>query len=167
MARRETNLAFRIGDKAVYASYGIGEVKGIERREISGRKQKFYVLQLLDSGMTVMVPTDAASSRRLRTIISRTEVKKVLAVLKQDKVCVPKQTWNRRHRAYLDKLSSGSVFEVAEVLRELSLLRAKKELSFSERRVLENARSMLVRELAAARQAPESRIEKELDAIFT
>jgi CarD family transcriptional regulator len=157
-------VAFKVGDKAVYAAHGIGEVTGIEKRELCGRKQKFYILRLLDSGMIVMVPMDA--SKNLRTIIPRSEVKKVLAVLKQQTVTVPKLTWNRRHRVYMDKLNSGSVYEVAEVLRELSLLRSKKELSFSERRVLETARSMLVRELALAKRVRESRIEKELDAIF-
>ena len=159
-------MSFKVGDKAVYAAHGIGEVTNIERREISGRKQKFYILRLLDSGTVVMVPTDKAADKGLRTIIPRSEVKKVFTVLKQRRVTLPRQTWNRRHRLYLTKISSGSVYEVAEVLRELTLLGTKKELSFSERRVLDTARSMLVRELALARRAPESRIEKELDAIF-
>lgn len=159
-------MSFKIGDKAVYASYGIGEVTNIERREISGRKQKFYILRLLDSGTVVMVPTDKAVAKGLRTIIARAEVKKVFTMLKQRKVNLPRQTWNRRHRCYMTKINSGSVYEVAEVLRELTLLGTKKQLSFSERRVLDTARSMLVRELALARRAPESRIEEELDAIF-
>jgi CarD family transcriptional regulator len=157
-------VVFKVGDKAVYAAHGIGEVTGIEKRELFGRKQKFYILRLLDSGMIVMVPMDA--SKNLRTIIPKSEVKKVFAVLKQQTVSIPKLTWNRRHRVYMDKLNSGSVYQVAEVLRELCLLRGRKELSFSERRVLDTARSMLVRELALARRVRESRIEKELDAIF-
>lgn len=159
-------MAFKIGDKAVYAAHGIGEVTGIERREIFGSKQKFYILRLLDSGMIIMVPMDKAKSKGLRTIIPRSEVKEVFAVLKQGKVSIPRLTWNRRHRVYMDKLNSGSVYDVAEVLRELSLLRTRKELSFSERRVLDTARAMLVRELALARRVRESRIEQELDAIF-
>lgn len=157
---------FKVGDKAVYASHGIGEVTGIEHRKISGRTQRFYILKLLDTGMIVMVPTDKAADKGLRTIIARTEVKKVLSVLRQHRVTVPKQTWNRRHRTYMSKINSGSLMEVAEVLRELSVLGRKKPLSFSERRVLETARSMLVRELALAQRTPESRVEKELDAIF-
>ena len=159
-------MAFKVGDKAVYAAHGIGEVTGIERREVFGSKQKFYILRLLDSGMIVMVPMDKAKSKGLRTIIPRSEVKEVFAVLKQGKVSIPRLTWNRRHRVYMDKLNSGSVYDVAEVLRELSLLRSRKELSFSERRVLDTARAMLVRELALARRVRESRIEQELDAIF-
>ena len=160
------SVAFKVGDKAVYAAHGIGEVTGIERREFSGRKQKFYILRLLETGMVVMVPTDSASSKGLRTVIPKSEVKKVFALLRQQKISIPRQTWNRRHRIYMDKLNSGSVYEVAEVLRELSVLKAKKELSFSERRVHEAARSMLVRELALANRVVESRIERELDAIF-
>jgi len=158
--------AFKVGDKAVHASHGIGEVTSIERREISGQKQRFYILQILDSGMTVMVPTESASSRGLRTIIGRGESQKVFSVLRLQTGAVPKQTWNRRHRAYLDKLNSGSLLQVAEVVRELSRLRGHKNLSFSERRLLENARSMVVRELALARHIAEAKVEKELDAIF-
>ena len=159
-------MAFKVGDKAVYAAHGIGEVTSIERREISGRKQNFYILRLLGSGMIVMVPTEKATAKGLRTTIPKAEVKKVFAILKQKKVPLPRQTWNRRHRVYMDKLNTGSVYEAAEVLRELSLLRTKKDLSYSERRVLELARSMLVQELALAKQAPAARIERELDAIF-
>ncbi len=166
VSRKEPAVSFKVGDKAVYASHGIGEVTGIERREISGRKQLFYILRLLDTGMVVMVPTEKASAKGLRTIIPRTEVKKVLSLLRQHKEPAPKQTWNRRHRAYMTKIHSGCLFEVAEVMRELSLLGTTKELSFSERRLLETARSMLVRELALAQCAPESCIEQELDAIF-
>lgn len=160
-------MSFKVGDKAVYASYGVGEVTGIERREISGRKQKFYILRLVETGMVVMVPTEKASAKGLRTIIPAAEVKRVFAVLKQRKVSIPRQTWNRRHRNYMAKINSGSLYEVAEVMRELAMLGTKKELSFSERRVMETARSMLVRELALAKCAPEARIEKQLDAIFS
>lgn len=158
---------FKVGDKAVYPAHGVGEVTGIETREISGLRHDFYILRILESGMKVMVPTDNANSVGLRGIIPKAEVKKVFEVLRRKKITVAKQTWNRRHREYMEKLKTGSVYEIAEVLRELSLLRGKKDLSYSERKVLETARSLLVQELALARRTKESRIESELDAIFS
>jgi len=155
-----------VGDKAVYPAHGVGEVTGIESREISGLKHNFYILRIIETGMKVMVPTDNANSVGLRDVIAKAEVKKVFAILRRKKIAVAKQTWNRRHREYMDKLKTGSVYEIAEVLRELSLLRFKKDLSYSERKVLETARSLLVQELAIAQRTKESRIENELDAIF-
>lgn len=157
---------FKVGDKAVYPAHGVGEVTGIECREISGRKHDFYILRIIETGMKVMVPTDNATSVGLRGVITKADAKKVFAILRRKKIAVAKQTWNRRHREYMDKLKTGSVYEIAEVLRELSLLRFKKDLSYSERKVLETARSLLVQELAIARCTKESRIQSELDAIF-
>lgn len=160
-------LSLKVGDKAVYAAHGVGEVLAVERREIHGRSQAFYVLRLAGSGTTVLVPTEKARGSGLRSIIPRAEVKKVLALLRHKESAPPRQPWNRRHRAYMDKLQRGSIFEVAEVLRELSVLQSTKPLSYSERRVLTLARSLLVHELAQARSTQESLIEKELDAIFS
>ena len=158
---------FKLGDKAVYPSHGVGEIVGVERREISGLQQTFYILRLMDTGMTVMVPIGNISAVGLREIIPLAEVKKVFALLKRKELAVAKQTWNRRYREYIEKIKTGSVFEVAEVLRELSLLRGRKDLSFSERKMLETARTLLVQELAIAKRTKESHIEKELDAIFS
>jgi CarD family transcriptional regulator len=158
---------FRIGDKAVYPSQGVGEVTGVERREVAGLQKTFYILRIIDSGMTVMVPTENVTTVGLRGIIPSSDVKKVFAILRRKELAITRQTWNRRYREYMDKIKTGSVFEVAEVLRELSLLRGQKDLSFSERKMLETARSLLVQELALARRTKESRIERELDAIFS
>lgn len=158
--------SFKVGDKAVYPAHGVGEVTGIECREISGRKHNFYVLRIMETGMKVMVPMDNVTSVGLRGVITKSDVKKVYDILRRKKVSVAKQTWNRRHREYMDKIKTGSVYDIAEVLRELSLLRFKKDLSYSERKVLETARTLLVKELAIAKRTKESRIESELDAIF-
>lgn len=157
---------FSVGDKAVYPAHGVGEVTSVESREISGRKHNFYILRIVDSGMTIMVPTDNASTLGLRAIIPRADVKKVFAILRRKKVQLPRTTWNRRHREYMEKLRTGSAFEIAEVLRELSLLRYKKDLSYSERKVLETAKGLLVKELAVAKRTREDRIERELESIL-
>ncbi len=159
-------VTFRVGDKAVYPSHGVAEVTGIESREISGAKQTFYILRILENGMRVMVPTTNATAVGLRAIVKKNRVKEVYTILKSREISVEGQTWNRRYREYMEKIKTGSVFEVAEVLRDLSLLKHDKDLSFGERRMLDTARALLVRELALAKSSKEEKIAKELDAIF-
>lgn len=159
-------MLFKIGDKAVHPSHGVGEVTSIEAREIAGSSARFYILRILETGMTVMVPTDGVERLGLRSIISKTDAQKVLDILRADEVAVTSQPWNRRYREYTEMLKSGSPFEVAKVLRDLSRLRGGKELSFGERRLLEQARSLLVTELALARRIKEQRVEQEIDGIL-
>jgi len=118
----ETNFA--IGDKAVYPGHGVAEITCIETREISGRKQNFYILKALDSGMKIMIPTSNVGTVGLREVISEDEVEEVYDILRSSEISVEGQTWNRRYREYMEKIKTGSVFEVAEVLRDLYLLRS-------------------------------------------
>jgi CarD family transcriptional regulator len=157
---------FKVGDKAVYPAHGVGEVMGIESRDIAGKKKSFYILKLLDSGMKLMIPTDGAERAGLRTVISKKDADRVLKILKSDEIAVESQPWNRRYREYMEMLKSGSPFEVAKVLRDLYRLRSDKELSFGERRLLDQARSLLVTELALARKVKEEKVEKEIQGIF-
>ncbi|MBX7148629.1 CarD family transcriptional regulator [bacterium] len=163
---RLQDLPFKVGDMAVYPAHGVGEVKSIESREISGSKQTFYVLQILDNGMKIMVPTGNVNAVGLREIISNNEVKAVYSILKERDVVLDNQTWNRRYREYMDKIKTGSVYEIAEVFRDLSLLKSDKELSFGERKMLDTARSLLVKELAFAEDRDEDEVEEDLDEIF-
>jgi CarD family transcriptional regulator len=160
------NLPFKVGDKAVYPAHGVGEVKSIESKEIMGAKQTFYVLQILDSGMKIMVPTGNVNAVGLREVISDSEVDDVYEILKQRDVHIDNQTWNRRYREYMDKIKTGSVYEIAEVLRDLSILKFKKELSFGERKMLDTAKSLLVKELAICEGREEEEIEEEISEIF-
>lgn len=159
-------LPFKVGDMAVYPAHGVGEVTGIESKEISGSKQLFYVLQILDNGMKIMVPTGNVNAVGLREIISEDEVKVVYAILQERNVQIDNQTWNRRYREYMDKIKTGSVYEIAEVYRDLSILKGEKELSFGERKMLDTARNLLVKELAFAEECDEDEIEIKLDEIF-
>ena len=158
---------FKIGDMAVYPAHGVAVVEGIESKEISGTKQDFYILRLLDNGMVIMIPQDNAGSVGLRGVIPKKEVLEVYKILKQRKNAGVGQTWNRRHRQYMEKIKTGSVYEIAEVLRDLYWLRIDKELSFGERKVLDTARNLLVKELSIARRANEDVIEKEIAKLFT
>ncbi len=162
----ESDGMFKVGDKAVYPAHGVGEVTGIEQREIMGNKQDVYILRILDNGMRIMIPKDKVESVGLREVIPRSKVKEVYKVLKEKSVSVKSQTWNRRYREYMDKIKTGSIFDIAEVLRDLSLLKADKDLSFGERKMLDTARTLLIKEISVARNCKESVVEKEIDKIF-
>lgn len=157
---------FKVGDKAVHPAHGVGEVTAIENKEIAGNAKSFYFLKILDTGMKVMVPTDAAQRLGLRQVISRKDAKKVVEILKSDEVAVTSQPWNRRYREYTEMLKSGSPFEVAKVLRDLYRLRSDKELSFGERQLLDKAKSLLITELALARRVKEQTVESEIQGIL-
>lgn len=158
--------AFEVGDKAVYPVHGVAEVVGLEHREIGGNKTSVYILKIIDTGMKIMVPTTNAGSVGLRDLISSKQVKEVFSILKSRDVPRDTQTWNRRYREYMEKIKTGSVFEIAEVLRDLCVLRQTKELSFGERKMLETARGLLIKELALAKNVPEDKIAAEIDGMF-
>lgn len=160
------DLPFKVGDMAVYPAHGVGEVTSIESKEISGSRQLFYVLQILDNGMKIMVPTSNVNAVGLREIISENEVKAVYNILKERDVVIDNQTWNRRYREYMDKIKTGSVYEIAEVYRDLSLLKTEKELSFGERKMLDTAKNLLIKELAFAEDRDEEDIQDDLEEIF-
>ena len=157
---------FRVGDLAVYPAHGVAQIVGIETREISGNKQTFYILKILENGMKIMIPTRNAGAVGLRELIRADEVDEVFAILRSREVAVEGQTWNRRYREYMEKIKTGSVFEIAEVLRDLSLLKFDKDLSFGERKMLDTAKNLLIKELAVAKGAKEEKIARELEEIF-
>ena len=157
---------FKVGDKAVYPAHGVAQLTGIERREIAGQKKEFYILKILETDMKLMIPTDGASRAGLRDVISKQDAKKVIEILKDPSIAVTVQPWNKRYREYTEMLTSGSAFEVAKVLRDLHRVKEEKELSFSERRLLEQARSLVVTELALARKVDVAKVEKEVEAVL-
>jgi len=160
-------VSFSVGDKAVYPAHGVAEVVGLETREIGGNKTTFYILRILETGMKIMIPTRNVAAVGLREVISEDDVKEVYNILRSKEIAVEGQTWNRRYREYMDKIKTGSVFEIAEVLRDLSVLKGSKELSFGERKMLDTARQLLVKELAIAKGTKEAKIEQELEKIFS
>lgn len=157
---------FVIGDKAVYPSQGVAEVVGIEQKEISGKMQRFYVLRVLESDNRIMVPTDKSGQVGLRRLVGEEEIDEVREILRDKEVHVDRQTWNRRYRGFMEKIRSGSLFEVAEVFRDLYRLKGLKQLSFGERRMLDTARGLIVRELSVAQAEDENTIEQELNQLL-
>ena len=160
------NDMFQIGDKAVYPGHGVGVIESIETKQISGRELLFYMLKIVDSGMTIMIPHDNANAVGLRCVIRKPEITKVFQILKAKDVEVDTQTWNRRYREYMEKINTGSIFEIAEVIRDLHLLKTEKELSFGERKILDMAKGLLIKELAIVRNVKETDIQKEIRHIF-
>ena len=157
---------FSVGDKAVYPVHGVAEVVALEQRDIGGSKTPVYILKILDSGLKIMVPTVNAGSVGLRDLITSKQVKEVYSIMKSRDIPRDTQTWNRRYREYMEKIKTGSVFEIAEVLRDLCVLRGSKELSFGERKMLDTARGLLIKELALAKGVAEDKIGAEIEAIF-
>lgn len=158
---------FKVGESTVYPAHGIAVIKRIDERTVSGMKKSFYVLQVIESQMTIMVPTDNAESVGLRGIISDQDVSKVYRILKKRDVKIDQTTWNRRYRDYMEKIKTGSIYEIAEVLRDLFMLRHSKDLSFGERKMLDQAKALIVKEISLATKTQETVIEQEIQGIFT
>jgi CarD family transcriptional regulator len=156
-------MSFKVGDMAVYPAHGVGIIQTIETKSISGgRRESYYVLRILDTGITIMVPVNNTEQVGLRRIMDTRAVTSVYKILKAREVDVEPKPWNRRYRQYMDKQKSGSPFEIAEVLRNLLLLKGEKALSFGERKMLDTARSLLVKEISLAKEVTEEAVEADL-----
>jgi len=157
---------FDVGDMAVYPAHGVGVIESIEHRRVGEMEQSFYKMKILDNNMVIMIPTATSNNVGLRNIISADEVEKVFYILKEKDVKIGAQTWNRRYREYMEKIKTGSVYEVAAVLRDLYLLQEDKELSYGERKMMDTAKGLLVKELSIANQVDEGQIEQDIEGIF-
>jgi len=157
---------FQIGALAVYPAHGVGVIESIQDREVAGLLQRFYIMRLLDTDMIIMIPTNNASNIGLRTVIDSNAVAEVFDILKERPTRLNNQTWNRRYRDYMDKIKTGSLFRVAEVLRDLTLLKLEKELSFGERKMLDTAKNLLVKELSLVNNKEEDEIEALLQELL-
>ncbi len=163
-----TNVSeFKVGDKAVYPAQGVAEVVSIEERDIAGARQRFYVLRILDTDRKIMVPVSNANAVGLRQVISEQEIREIFDILRERTIGFDTQTWNRRYRGFMDKIKTGSIYDVAEVLRDLYRLKTDKQLSFGERTMLDTARTLIVKEIAISRGQTEEHVKSEIESIFT
>lgn len=156
---------FKVGDKLVYPTQGVCVVDAIQSRKVSGCEQKFIMLTVLETSMKIMVPVVQAKSVGLRKIVDCKTAEQVYEILRDRDVVVDTQTWNRRYRDYTKKLKTGSVFEIAEVIRDLSVLKSDKELSFGERKMFDTAQGLLVKEISIAKSCPEDCVKAELQQL--
>jgi len=157
---------FKVGEMAVYPAHGVGRIEAIESREVAGNKQSFYIMRILENDMIIMIPTCNTDNVGLREIIDRQDVSQIYSILRKRDIPIETQNWNRRYREYMEKIKTGSVFEVAMVLRDLYLLKGIKELSFGERKMLDTAQGLLVKEISVAKDQTEINIETEILDIF-
>lgn len=158
---------FAEGDMAVYPAHGVGVIKKIETQQVAGVDQTFYVLEILGNSMRIMIPTSSSENVGLRSIVNKKEASEVLNILKDRGIEIDSQTWNRRYREYMEKIKTGSIFEVAAVLRDLFLLSVDKDLSYGERKMLDTAKGLLVKELSIAQDVEEDKISRKIEKIFS
>ncbi|MBT8350112.1 MAG: CarD family transcriptional regulator [Deltaproteobacteria bacterium] len=158
---------FEIGDLAVYPAHGVGIIEAIEKKVINGETHDFYMMKVLENNMTIMIPTWNVESVGLREVIDEKEIPKIYEVMMTRKENpLDNQTWNRRYREYMDKIKTGSLYDVAEVYRDLSILKITKDLSFGERKLFDTATVLLVKELSTAKNTDEETILLEIQSFF-
>jgi CarD family transcriptional regulator len=157
---------FQVGQLAVYPAHGVGRIESVQEREVSGTPSEFYIMRLIDTDMIIMIPTNNARNIGLRDVIDNQAVSQVYDILRSRPGRLNNQTWNRRYRDYMDKIKTGSPFRVAEVLRDLTLLKSEKDLSFGERKMLDTAKNLLIKELSLVNDKEEIEIEAHLQELL-
>ena len=155
---------FEIGNYVVCPGHGVGQITNIDVKEIGGEQKSFYIIKVISNGMTVMVPSD--NKNGVRELIGDQDVKDVFELLNEHDVKVDNSTWNRRHREYLAKVKTGSLLEIADVLRSLFLLKTSKKLSFGERKMMDQCKDLIVKEIAISTGAIETEIVSKIDSCF-
>jgi len=162
---------FTQGEKAFYPTHGVGVIEKIEKKSSSNLSEQYYVIRILDSGMTVTVPLSKAKEVGLRPLIGQDMVEKVFQKLKDTSdikytknASIP---WNRRQREYMAKLKTGEIFDIVEVFKELSTLKKHKTLSFGEKKLYEHVKKLLVKELACCNNCSEEVICTEIESLFS
>jgi len=156
---------YKIGDRVVYPMHGAGIIESIEEKEILGEKRQYYILKLPVGDMKVMIPINNCREIGLREVIDSDGVQKVMGILKEQSSNMS-TNWNRRYRANLEKIKSGNIYEVAEVVRNLINRDREKGLSSGERKMLENARQILLSELVLATELEEDGAKSLIESAF-
>jgi len=155
-------MSFDVGDKVVYPHHGAAVVERREKKEVFGEIREYLILRLAYSDLTLMVPVDNTDEVGLREVINDEEVEEVFAVLRKKEARMP-TNWSRRYKNHVEKLKSGDIYQVAEVVRNLSIREKDKGLSAGEKRMLTRARQILVSELTFAIGVSEEEAEKKLN----
>lgn len=158
-------MSFRVGDKVVYPQHGAAIIKGLEEKEIYGEKKKYLVLRPSNGDITLFVPADNTEEVGIREIISRSELDKVFKVLRA-KECRMPTNWSRRFKTHVEKLRSGDIYQVAEVVRNLARREKEKGLSAGEKRMLTKARQILISEVIFAADCDEPEAEEMLENVL-
>ncbi len=155
-------MDFHVGDKVVYPNHGVGIIEEVTRRSVNGVPEEFYMLRIHSNASLVMVPTTNVKSVGLRRIIKKTDVDGLFKLLAED-FFEPEADWKGRYKDHSDKMRTGSIFQVAEVLKNLVYLSYKKSLSFREKRMLDRAKQLIITEVATVRGMNEKSVEDKID----
>lgn len=156
---------FNVGDRVVYPNHGAGTIVEIETKEILGDEKKYYIMKLPIGEMKVMIPVEKVDEIGIRSVIDEEEADEVLKLLKGDKSKMS-QNWNRRYRANSEKLKTGDIYEVAEVVRNLTIRDFEKGLSTGEKKMLNNSRQILISELVLSKDLEEEEVEELIGDVF-
>lgn len=156
---------FNVGDKIVYPMHGAGTIDAIEEKDILGEKQAYYIIKM-PGEVKVMVPTAKAEEIGVRNIITKESAGKVFEILEENETEMS-NNWNKRYRDNMEKMKSGDIYEVADVVRNLSFKQKEKGLSTGEKKMLNNAKQILVSELVLAEHASEEEVETLIDNKIT
>ena len=157
---------FKVGDLAVYPAQGVCIIEAIEAQDVMGMKHEVYVLRIVDTDMRIMVPLGNVDQVGLRVPTDQADIDRVFAVLEDRQPQQKMASWSRRQRVYNEKIKTGALNEVAEVMRELCEIRIGKDLSYGEKKVLELTERLLVKEVAAVKNIGEDQVRQRLDRIF-
>jgi CarD family transcriptional regulator len=165
ITRETPHIEYEVGDFVVYPHHGAGKVLKKEMKEMIGEKREYLTIKILHNDMTVMVPCENAGMAGLRRVIDEEAVEKVLGVLRDDVSVMPKN-WNRRFKHNRDKIKTGDVFELAEVVRNLAIRESEKGLSTGEKQMYTRAKKILASELMYALEMEEDEAEEHLDKLI-
>ncbi|WP_096463219.1 CarD family transcriptional regulator [Aneurinibacillus soli] len=156
---------FQIGDKIVYPMHGAGVIEAIEEKEILGEKQQYYIMKMPVGNMQVMIPMEKVSNLGIREVIDMPALEHVLQILRTDEIDVS-TNWNRRFRKNMEKMRTGDIYEVADVVRDLMRRDREKGLSTGERKMLDNARQILLSELVLVKNIDEEQATTLLEQVM-
>ena len=165
LEREEVDIVYEVGDQVVYPHHGAGKVLKKEVKEVLGEKREYLTIKILHNDMTVMVPCENAGKAGLRRVIGDEAVRKVLSVLRDDVSQMPKN-WNRRFKHNREKIKTGDVYELAEVVRNLAIRETEKGLSTGEKQMYTRAKKILASELMYALEMDEDGAEDHLDELI-
>lgn len=156
---------FNIGDKVVYPMHGAGVIEAIEEKEILGARKKYYIMNIPIGEMKVMIPLDNVGNIGLREVIDDNGVEQVFSILRENHSKMS-TNWNRRYRMNMEKIKSGDIYKVAEVVRNLMVREMEKGLSTGERKMLESARQILISELVLAKNTSATDVDEIINQFF-
>lgn len=155
---------FDLGEYVFCPGHGVGQILAVENRNLADKSSCFFQIKIIQNGLKIMVPVD--SKEGLRCLVGENEVRSVFQLLGDHSIKIDRSTWNRRYRDYMAKINTGSIIEIADVLRSLLLLKIAKKLSFGEKRMLELCRDLIVKEISLSTGNAEGDIGHQIDSLF-